>query len=330
MRLLHQFTSSTAFTVADGTEVQRTWKGPVIELAFDHSFLLHSILAFSALHMAHIHPQDKAIYGNVAARHQDKALSGVHSAIANITAHNCEALLAFSLLTVCYIPASKESPSDTLGTEIGALFDWLNLIRGVVSVVERGRRWIQTGPLAVWLQYFSPDLTEFAPLTETYLEEDHRLRCLEKLWNSISFDGSTDSSAQLEAALCSEALTQLRGAFSLFQMARSDGSTSSSNSESATSNNERYPSVVAASLVWLYKISDGFLHMILARRPSAMILLLHNFILVKRLGGEKCWWAPSLAVQVVDAVAPSIPLKYNGLLSWPVDEIRGNDQGQTA
>lgn len=330
MRMLHQFTSSTAFTVADGTEVQRTWTGSVIELAFDHSFLLHSILAFSALHMAHIHPQEKAIYGNVAARHQDKALSGVHSAIANITAHNCEALLAFSLLTVCYIPASKVSPSDAPSAEIGALVDWLNLIRGVVSVVERGRRWIQTGPLAVWLQYFSPDLIALAPFTETTLEEDYRLRCLEKLWNSISFDGSTDSGAQLEAALCSEALVQLRGAFHLFEVARSDASTSSGRSESATSNNERYPSVVAASLVWLYKISDGFLHMILARRPSAMILLLHNFILVKRLGGEKFWWAPLLAVQVVDAVTPLIPLQYNELVSWPIDEIRGNDQGRTA
>ncbi|KAK0638163.1 Sterol uptake control protein 2 [Lasiodiplodia hormozganensis] len=323
MRLLHQFTSSTAFTVADGTEVQQTWKGSVIELAFDHGFLLHSILAFSALHMAHLHPQDKAIYGNVAARHQDKALSDVHSEIANITAHNCEALLAFSLLTVCYIPASKEASSDAPGAEICALFEWLNLIRGVVSVVDRGRRWIQTGPLAIWLKFFSPDLTGFTPLIKTSLEDDHKLRCLEELWDLISFDEMaecTHSDAQIEAALCKEALAQLRGAFSLAEVASFAGGKGSG----ATPNDEQYSSVVAASLIWLYKISDGFLRMILARRPSALILLLHNFILVKRLGGEKCWWAPLLAIQVVDAVTPLIPSKYNAFLLWPVEEIRGH------
>ncbi|KAK7702962.1 hypothetical protein SLS57_011097 [Botryosphaeria dothidea] len=332
MRLLHQFTSSTAFTVTDGTEVQRTWKGSVIDLAFDHSFLLHSILAFSALHLAYIHPQDKAVYVNVAARHQDKALSEAHPAIADLSIHNCEALLAFSLLTVCYIPASKDTLSgaaDAAATQFRPLLDWLKLIRGVVSVVERGRRWIRMGSLAIWLQYFSPDLARSTPLNDISLQEDHRLRCLEKVWNCVSSGGVADCThddARLEAALCNEALAQLRGAFSLADVAFSSHSKDSSSGIRAVqenSNGEGCPSVVAASLVWLYEISDGFLHMIIAQRPAALILLLHNFILVKRLGGERCWWAPLLAAQVADAVTPLITPEYQDFILWPIEEIRG-------
>jgi hypothetical protein len=67
-----------------------------LSIAASHPFVMHSILAFSASHLAWI--SQSAETRNLAFRHAGIALKGLHEGIANFTRANSDAVLASSLL----------------------------------------------------------------------------------------------------------------------------------------------------------------------------------------------------------------------------------------
>ncbi|GME23972.1 hypothetical protein GTA08_BOTSDO12049 [Neofusicoccum parvum] len=85
MRPLYHFISSASLTIVDMQGAKQHWQTTVVEIALHHGFLLHSILAFSALHLAHLHPEERSLHANRAANHLERALSGVHPQMASIS-----------------------------------------------------------------------------------------------------------------------------------------------------------------------------------------------------------------------------------------------------
>jgi hypothetical protein len=65
-------------------------------MAASHAFVMHSILAFSASHLAWISQSSET--RNLAFQHGSIALRGLHEGIANFTKANSDAVLASSLL----------------------------------------------------------------------------------------------------------------------------------------------------------------------------------------------------------------------------------------
>ena len=67
-----------------------------LSIAATHPFVMHSILAFSASHLAWISQSTET--RNLAFHHASLALKGLHDGITNFTKHNSDAVLASSLL----------------------------------------------------------------------------------------------------------------------------------------------------------------------------------------------------------------------------------------
>lgn len=67
-----------------------------LSIAATHPFVMHSILAFSASHLAWISQSSET--RNLAFHHAGIALKGLHEGIANFTKANSDAVLASSLL----------------------------------------------------------------------------------------------------------------------------------------------------------------------------------------------------------------------------------------
>ena len=67
-----------------------------LSIAATHPFVMHSILAFSASHLAWISQSTET--RNLAFHHASLALKGLHDGITNFTKHNADAVLAASLL----------------------------------------------------------------------------------------------------------------------------------------------------------------------------------------------------------------------------------------
>ncbi|EMC99938.1 hypothetical protein BAUCODRAFT_356585 [Baudoinia panamericana UAMH 10762] len=138
---------------ASGPQVAHLWQDTVPQEAFKHPFLLHALLALSALNLAHHHDVDAARYLRLADKHQAIAISGFRNALAGeITLHISAALFAcasaISLSTMarsCATAATRASPQ---GLDVGEIAELFVLTRGVLDFVSVARAHLTQTPMA--------------------------------------------------------------------------------------------------------------------------------------------------------------------------------------
>lgn len=86
--------------------MRHVWRVDVPKHAVTHTFFMHEILAFSALHKAHLLPDQRAQYYAFGIHHQDLAIRGVRGKLHNVTAHEAAAIVATSTLLTLSVFAS--------------------------------------------------------------------------------------------------------------------------------------------------------------------------------------------------------------------------------
>lgn len=328
MQFLHHFTISTAPSLSERPTSRLAWQGSVVKLSFDHPFLLHGILAMSAMHLANLHAEQRKHYSITAADHQNIALQGFQNACQDIGSHNCDALFAFSMLVVRYIPASagtviNENPSESFLNQdlFSAILEWLSLIQGVHRIIEHGYQWISRGPLTVFLQ-------ENANIDRRLSENDERrLADLEKLWYS---DG--DQIMEEDARCYQEALSVLRKHFSNI------------NPVAPRKHNHNYGTYlpgfhhgqqnpqesefdnIRLAFLWPIQAPAAYFELLGQRRPVALVVLAHYALLFKRACGNM-WWTMPPPRKIMSAVSGALPPEYHKWISWPAEEIGMSDAG---
>jgi len=112
MELLHHFVAVTSHALSFGPLGHDVWHMIIPQIALSHDWLMHSILAISALHIAHLNPDQRDTYWKRAAIHQDQALQGQQRALANPSIDNGDALFAFTL-TVIYLAFAGPNASES-------------------------------------------------------------------------------------------------------------------------------------------------------------------------------------------------------------------------
>ena len=112
LELLHHFIAVTSHAISFGSLGYDVWHMIVPKIALSHDWLMHSILAISALHIAHLNPDQRHTYRKRAANHEDHALQGQRRALANPSIHNGDALFAFTL-TIIYLAFAAHDASES-------------------------------------------------------------------------------------------------------------------------------------------------------------------------------------------------------------------------
>lgn len=124
-------------------------------LGFDHEYLMHGILALSALHLATLQPDRQVEWTTKATSHETHALPAFRTAISNLSKESAHGIFAFSGLVIPYaqatasIPVGPRSPGQT---DNDILPTWFYLIRGTGSLLLRTWLWLEDGPFAPLLQ----------------------------------------------------------------------------------------------------------------------------------------------------------------------------------
>ncbi|GJC87701.1 sterol regulatory element-binding protein ECM22 [Colletotrichum liriopes] len=134
MELMHHYTTSTAHTLALRADMQDVWRTVVPQMGYEHPFVLHGILAVSAIHKAHLLPSQREKYLDIAAYHQTRGLEGFRTALFYIRDTNWKPSFCFSSTIVLYVCAlaahgSREPAAGTL-SEILKLFVLTDLPEG--------------------------------------------------------------------------------------------------------------------------------------------------------------------------------------------------------
>ncbi|CAG8389821.1 unnamed protein product [Penicillium salamii] len=149
MVLLHQYSVSTCFTISRNLALRTVWQIHIPHFGFSSPIVLRGIMALSALHLVQLKPEYQDSYLDQAELHHETALQMAAAALQKIDKENAPSIYVFSLLACIFSCAKPRKPED-FWKVIDQIIEWLNLIRGTVSILLLNEHdgFIKNGPLS--------------------------------------------------------------------------------------------------------------------------------------------------------------------------------------
>ncbi|KAF2670624.1 hypothetical protein BT63DRAFT_243480 [Microthyrium microscopicum] len=300
LELLHFYTTTTSFTLSNRTELQQIWQQVVPQIAFTHDFLLHGILALSALHLALSQPERKALLQGEASAHHELGLSKFRIAMSNITPENCDACLAFSTLIAAYAWASSNQAadlffSDTSTFEEDSQIEWASLLRGVYILLNATFEWMGTSLLKPILFPRPEDPTP--PNAEDPVIRD-KLTELSQLWVQ-----SPGKFTEVEIQAFNDTVALLQDNCSLV----------------ASFSDDRQVDIVTIIYAWPIKVPEVFLSMVKEFRPEALIILAHYSLLLNK--AEHVWFVQGMSRRLLQTIHSKIGKEWEGWITWLLQNL---------
>lgn len=305
LELLYNFTTSTYLTTSSRPSIQRLYQSDVIKEAFKYDFLIHSVLALSAFHLASQQQQNCQScqaspaskldrYLHAARAHYNAALQSLRQNLVNITSENCHALLPCSaLIFVTSIAqwrnddvAEHQSSQSMVSPALGRALEWINLIRGIRTIVDSAGDWIRTGPM-------SPIIN--GKVNEQYEtgapEEDiaSRLNGM-SAFISENFDRGV-------FGVCDAALELLRKSFAGITI--------------------EDPTLMA--FLWPALVSNEYSKLLETQNPGALLVLAYYCALLHRI--NSVWWMRGWPAYMIGIVNHNLDSRWRSMIQWPLELI---------
>ncbi|EXJ80787.1 hypothetical protein A1O3_07071 [Capronia epimyces CBS 606.96] len=174
LELIQHYSTRTYMTMSSRLSSHAVWRDTVFAEALCHDFLLHGVLATSALHKATMQPKTSDVYAEyskVALAHQNAALAGYIPAVSKPSQENGIALFCVSLLLAIWAFASKRLPEglNSVKLEFGQgevspgvtlplhsptadFIEIIMILRGIYAVFRETDSWLQ-GDIEELLRY---------------------------------------------------------------------------------------------------------------------------------------------------------------------------------
>lgn len=149
---------------------------PVLQEALQAPFLMHGILALSALHLSHFQSNQESLdWLNTALAHKNTALSMFSEQLPNITQANAKAMMSFAGLAVAFSFASALNliPSGE-GPSLSSLTYIFTLSRGVQTVFNAESKFLRESNFSPLFDTIAPD----EPIPDQFLNAFERLEKL--------------------------------------------------------------------------------------------------------------------------------------------------------
>ncbi|GME29237.1 Rta1 domain protein [Neofusicoccum parvum] len=293
-------------------------------------------MALSALHLAHLHHDDRH-YSATSARHWDAALRGASAELASPSAHpdSIYALYAFAVTSCFYTLArGPQQAGDLLVCVVddGAAggrttADWLVLYHGVRSLIDLSSDRVLDGPLA--------------PLSSHARRQLRRNRRSKPGGGGGGGGGITTASAEegegergkegggRSSSGSSAALRKLR-----LQMDRDDDEPNLGTYEKAVDSLEFAWEVVEAeerrggggalaasfqAFFWLYRVSDDFVLCLQQRQPMALVIYAHFVVLIKTM--DWTWIIGNWPSHLIAQIYGSLDESWRVRVRWPMEQV---------
>ncbi|KAF8545321.1 hypothetical protein BDD12DRAFT_811356 [Trichophaea hybrida] len=309
LSLMHNWSVSTAKTISNRKEIQELWRVNVPALAVQNPFLMHSILAISALHLQSTEQDhEKSIqYLTEAAHHQEQAVRGMGRSLAHISRDNCDALVASSSLVVIYSFVS--SRIDEIAARPGpnpaaSLASWVPFLRGVSSIVKQAWAWVSSGPLSPLIRQY--ELSSYTNSEGLDAETEGVLDNLYRLCTDRSLPGSEELSDTTISTVYFSAIAELRKSFDTIF---------------------RWEHLIGSIFVWPITAEDRFVELLVEGRPRALVIFMHYCALFTLV--EEFWWAKGSALCELRRCEMCLGEEWkNPWIEWPKARILGRDVGR--
>ncbi|OJD33158.1 c6 zinc finger protein [Diplodia corticola] len=314
LELLHNFVTSTAFTISQNADLRTLWRVEVPRLAFQHDFVMRAILAVSAAHMAHWKPDRADFYMARAVAHHKIGLRGPTSILPHVTEDNCSALYIFSALTAILSLAMPRKPEDILFVSSDGVAEWLFLLRGIASIVFSSADWLLNGVIGPMLHRVKVPAFDPAVLVRAGLDpDDFKAEPLptDDPVRPPEHDQLADLRRFLERDLarddphacqvCCIALDELVRSYTyICNLGPSDCH-------------------LRSIFSWPCAVSNDYLAALTAHEPHALLVFAYYSVLLHRLDGF--WWIKGWGTHLISRIYHLIAPIYRQWVRWPIEEI---------
>jgi Fungal specific transcription factor domain len=322
--LLHHYTTvvSNTFPSADNEPSVGVLSNYIIDVAFDHPFLLNSIFALAALHLVYLERQPCSpstssrvdrlsdilssktgkpcqitpahahrIYFNISAKQQREAL-------ANISSKNSNALwittIVLSLQTFAF---AKNEPRNEPNTETYSLpLHWLRMTRGMMEIESALK--LFTRPLSI--------LDFITPVNPEHTDQDKDLDTIEgtpKVFDELlSWENSFGvESIQSGMNTYENAIQYIR---KMYHIAKSGC----------------YTEVFRGLLRPDPLTTSEFLKLIEFQRPRAIVILACYYALTMVVDNH--WIFQGMAEYEIYGLKSLLPIELNWIMEWPLEVLK--------
>ncbi|KAF4466819.1 Sterol uptake control 2 [Fusarium albosuccineum] len=285
--LFHHYITTASLTLGDDV----LWRDKVPRLAFENHFILHLMLALSALHLARHRVMESSRYEQLAEGHHSIALREVTDLLPKISRKNCSALYIATVLVCNYTFAKRPSKGHLLVVADRTEVAWWNIFRGVRFVIETvGLPAIFSGPLGP----FPPENNTKVPEGEgAYIPWEEPLANLNTLILSSQKPGIENLATICEAlASC---FHEVYG--------------------TAEKPEDETHGKMHVVMRWLWFLEDDFIKQVKEMIPETLVLLAYFAVLLETL--ECFWFMRGWAHHVMDGILEHLDPDYIAWISWP-------------
>ena len=301
LELLHHFIAVTSYAISPGGPGRELWRMTVPKIALSHDWLMHSILAMSALHLAHLRPEQKRMYRERAAMHQDQALRGQQKALSKPTRENADALFAFTLVITYLAFAAVDTRESANDGPLRRVIQCLHMLRGVAAIHPAVMHFVEEGPLAPILS-IHPGTFKSSPLFRDTHTESH----FSKLLVFASTNGDVNDDQQMnDTESYAAAASSLRASFLKV--------------EAIPEGQPTTPPIWA----WATRLSATFMIRVGERNAVPLVLVAHWCVLLAQV--HHYWFIQGWIDQAMGEITSCLATQFHTWLNWPnakIQEIR--------
>jgi hypothetical protein len=272
--------------------------------AVQHPFLMHEMLAFSALHMAFQHQHQRRAYYALGIHHQDLAIKEVSKALHTLSPENSGAMFAtsavISLSTFASTGLDAKDPNKKSRPVMDDLMDIFALQQGMYSVLRQTHEHVLKGIFGLFLS----DAPE--PLPETPM--------LGNLYSQLPGLTSFIEAQPMAEDARAEVLQNLSSMKSCLEYAMNP---------CAPTRELRF------LFFWPIQHTPKFCAM-LRQDESPALAILAYYAVAFCTPGSFYWFLDGWPERIIEAIAEVIEPSWRPIIQWPWDTIMGANQLPTS
>lgn len=272
------------------------WRHFIPHEAFKHAFLMHGLLAFSALHLAFLIPDNSPKYLQLCDKHQSIALQHFRSILSSpVDPELANALLAQAATLSISSMARSCALSKTEVMSMDSVMELFILTKGIANVINLAKEHIARGPLGEMLQNtaYPPGMTIPLPIGVVSRFEAMRLM----------LTSPAQGLEQDDLEHCQNALTGLEDVYkNIVYFSR-------------TSDVD-----IGPVSQWQVKVSMGYIKLVQEHNAPALIILAYYAAAITAI--RKAWYTHNWAKYALRGISSSLKPDMQHWLQWPLQQVQ--------
>lgn len=284
----------------DSDDNNNVWKVHVPQWGVAFPSILHLVLALSALHFGCQQPGQREQYVLQAVGHFSAGIRSMNAILSQLDSGICQ-IVYMSAVLICFVYFARgPQPGEYLVFSDSGRSEFLVLLRGVRSIMEKKRGQIFTGVLTPRTENRPLDVSPL--LEDELLEHKVHIEEVRRLFQSHM----VDSDREMYMPAIDSLLLIFEDVYKI-RSVREDG-----------------VSLMHLVIGWMYRLPELFVGLLEEKDPFALITLAYWSILLKYMGTS--WLVTGWDQHVISGIQKSLRQEFYQWIEWPVMVIHDTPQ----